>query len=138
MAGSLKKLTYGDSEGRIVLPVGVAYGSEPEKVRKLLADIAVSHEKVLGDPPPRVVIDTLGDNAINLNLLCFLGDVNQRMTVRSDLYFAIIKALDEVASPFRTLSANYGFTTPGCLRLQRICDRLSHPLPCRPLSVPAS
>ncbi|GLK42810.1 MULTISPECIES: mechanosensitive ion channel family protein [Novosphingobium] len=95
MAGSLKKLTYGDSEGRIVLPVGVAYGSEPEKVRKLLADIAVSHEKVLGDPPPRVVIDTLGDNAINLNLLCFLGDVNQRMTVRSDLYFAIIKALDE-------------------------------------------
>ncbi|WP_313438392.1 mechanosensitive ion channel domain-containing protein [Novosphingobium sp.] len=95
VAGSVKNLTYGDSEGRIVLPIGVAYGSDLEKVRKLLVDIAVSHEKVLGDPLPRVVIDALGDNAINLNLLCFVGDVNQRLTVRSDLYFVIVKALDD-------------------------------------------
>ncbi|MEE4450588.1 mechanosensitive ion channel domain-containing protein [Novosphingobium resinovorum] len=102
VAGSVKNLTYGDSEGRIVLPVGVAYGSDLEKVRTLLGDIAVSHEKVLGDPPPRVVIDTLGDNAINLNLLCFVGDVNQRLTVRSDLYFAIVKALGDagISIPF--------------------------------------
>lgn len=102
VAGSVKNLTYGDSEGRIVLPVGVAYGSDLEKVRTLLATVAGAHDKVLDDPSPRVVIDALGDNAINLNLLCFVGDVNQRLNVRSDLYFAIVKALGDagITIPF--------------------------------------
>lgn len=102
IAGSVTNLTYGDSLGRITLPIGVAYGSDLEAAKTVLLAAMGGHAHVLHKPEPSVVIDGLGDSAVNLKALCFVNNVNQRQTVRSDLYFAILKAMQDagIAIPF--------------------------------------
>jgi small-conductance mechanosensitive channel len=102
VSGSVTNLTYGGSEGWIVLPVSVAYGSDLEAARTLLLEVAAAHAQVLSDPPPRVVLEKLGDSAVDFNLMCFVENVNQRLTVRSDLNFSIVRALADagITIPF--------------------------------------
>jgi small-conductance mechanosensitive channel len=102
ISGSVTNLTYGGSLGRITLPVGVAYGSNVEAARQVLLEVLAGHARVLDDPEPSVVLESLSDSAINLKAMCFVENVNQRQSVRSDLYFAILKALDNagIGIPF--------------------------------------
>lgn len=102
ISGSVTNLTYGGSLGRITLPVGIAYGSDVDLARKVLLEALTENPRVLNDPAPSVVLDSLGDSAINLKALCFVANVNQRQSVRSDLYFAILKTLQKagIAIPF--------------------------------------
>ncbi|MEC3948065.1 mechanosensitive ion channel family protein [Sphingobium sp. HWE2-09] len=93
ISGSVTNLTYAGSLGRITLPVGIAYGSDVERARNILLDVLITHERVLDRPEPSVVLETLGESAINLKAMCFVANVNQRQSVRSDLYFAILQAL---------------------------------------------
>lgn len=102
ISGSVTNLTYGGSLGRITLPVGIAYGSDVEAARRVLLEVLAGHARVLDDPEPSVVLESLGDSAINLKAMCFVENVNQRQSVRSDLYFAILKALENagIGIPF--------------------------------------
>jgi small-conductance mechanosensitive channel len=102
ISGSVTNLTYGGSLGRITLPVGIAYGSDVDLARQVLLGALTQNLRVLDDPAPSVVLDSLGDSAINLKALCFVENVNQRQSVRSDLYFAILKELEKsgIAIPF--------------------------------------
>ncbi|WP_169795055.1 mechanosensitive ion channel domain-containing protein [Novosphingobium barchaimii] len=102
VSGSVTNLTYGGSQGRITLPVGVAYGSDMAKVKAAMIEVASAHARVLAHPEPKVVMDGLGDSAINLKLLCFVDNVNVRLSVRSDLFFGIVEALDaaRITIPF--------------------------------------
>lgn len=95
ISGSVTNLTYGGNQGRITLSVGVSYGSDLETARRILREAAERHPRILDTPPPNVVLDSLGDSAINLNLLCFVDNVNQRMSVRSELYFGVVAAFAE-------------------------------------------
>lgn len=102
ISGSVTNLTYGGSMGRIILPLGVAYGSDVERARQVLLEVMAANDRVLDDPAPTVVLDSLGDSAINLQAMCFVGDVNRRLGVRSDLYFAMLSALNaaDISIPF--------------------------------------
>ncbi|AHE52545.1 hypothetical protein NX02_03960 [Sphingomonas sanxanigenens DSM 19645 = NX02] len=102
ISGSVTNLTYGDSLGRVTLPVGVAYDCDVDAARKILLGVVTGHPLVLRKPESSVVLDSLGDSAINLKILCFVENVNQRMTVRSDLYLEILAALKKagIAIPF--------------------------------------
>ncbi len=95
ISGSVTNLTYGGSLGRVTLPLGIAYDSDIEAARSLLLKVVTDNARVLDKPEPSVVLDSLGDSAINLKVMCFVENVNQRLSVRSDLYFAILKALDQ-------------------------------------------
>lgn len=102
ISGSVTNLTYGGSLGRITLPVGIAYGSDVDLARQVLLETLIQNRRVLNDPAPSVVLDSLGESAINLKALCFVENVNQRQSVRSDLYFAILKELEKagISIPF--------------------------------------
>jgi small-conductance mechanosensitive channel len=95
ISGSVTNLTYGASLGRITLPVAIAYASNVERARSVLLGVLQRHDRVLNHPEPSVVLDSLGESAINLKAMCFVENVNQRQSVRSDLYFAILKGLEE-------------------------------------------
>jgi small-conductance mechanosensitive channel len=88
-----------DPWGRVIVPVGVAYGSDVEKVRELLLKVAMEHPLVITDglrvSPPRVLFRSFGDNALNFELRCFIRNVDQRLVTLSELNFAIEKALRE-------------------------------------------
>jgi potassium efflux system protein len=88
-----------DPWGRVIVPIGVAYGSDVEKVRDLLLQVAREHPLVITDStrvsPPKVMFRSFGDSSLNFELRCFIRNVDQRLATLSELNFAIEKALRE-------------------------------------------
>ncbi|PKM37931.1 MAG: hypothetical protein CVV06_03300 [Gammaproteobacteria bacterium HGW-Gammaproteobacteria-10] len=88
-----------DSSGRIKIPVGIAYGSDLEKVRVILLAVAHRHNMVITESnrvaAPVVLMTGFGDSALNVELRCFIRSIDNRAQVFSDLCFAIDAALRE-------------------------------------------
>jgi small-conductance mechanosensitive channel len=83
------------SSGRAIIPVGVAYGTDTEKVRDILLSIAednVDVAKTRYVPEPRVLFREFGDSSLNFELRVFLHNVDSRLSIISDINFAIDKA----------------------------------------------
>ena len=88
--------TANDPQVRISLPVGVGYGSDPNKVRELLLEAARKHEQVLTDPAPDVVFTDYGDNSINFTLRVWTeARTHAPLLLKSDLYFFLFKRFSE-------------------------------------------
>ena len=82
-----------------------SYGSDTEKVRELLLEIASAHPEVITDgtsPTPRVLFLQFGDSSLNFEVRCHIRNIDMRRIVISDLNFAIDKAFREhgVEIPF--------------------------------------
>ncbi len=87
--------THKDSYGRIEIPVGVAYGSDVEKVREVLLDCAMHHERVLTSPEPQVIFMNFGNSSLDFELRCFTNTVLYRLMISSEIRFAIDAAFRE-------------------------------------------
>jgi small-conductance mechanosensitive channel len=84
--------TFTSNVARIILPVGVAYGTPLERVLSALQIVARNHAEVLHDPEPIALFIGFGDSAINFELRAWIGDVNERLRIRSELGLAIDEA----------------------------------------------
>jgi small-conductance mechanosensitive channel len=105
--------TYGDPRVRFRVPVGVAYGSDPEKVRQALLAAARENPNTLDDPAPSVFLEKFGDSSINFELVVWSRDMSSRpRRYRSDLNFAIERQLRaagiEIPNPQRDLHIRGG------------------------------
>ncbi|HYS47342.1 MAG TPA: DUF3772 domain-containing protein [Xanthobacteraceae bacterium] len=90
ISGVVKNWTHANTMGRIVLKVGVAYHSDADQVRDMLMACAADHPQVVGTPPPRVFLLGFGESALEFELRCVVANVEYALTVKSDLYFAIL------------------------------------------------
>lgn len=87
-----------DQFGRAKVPVGVAYGSDTEKVKALLLEVAQQHNLVVKDNEtmlPKVLFMGFGNSSLDFQLRVYVSDVDKRLTVISDLNFAIDKIFRE-------------------------------------------
>jgi small-conductance mechanosensitive channel len=102
IASPVLNWTHKDTSGRVEVPVGVAYGTDPELVRGLLLEAARNHSLVRKWPEPYVIFMDFGSSSLDFELRCFIGQVDYRLSVASDLRFAIDKAFREhgVEIPF--------------------------------------
>jgi len=81
--------TLTNQTNRIVLQVGVAYGSDPDRVRRMLEEILQEHPLVLRDPAPLVTLENLGDNALQFTIRAYLPTLDKRLQTIHELYTAI-------------------------------------------------
>ncbi len=82
--------TYGDPRVRFRIPVGVAYGSNLNKVREALIAAGQSNPHVLRDPAPSVFLRQFGENGFDFELVVWSSEMSHRPSrFRSDLNFAI-------------------------------------------------
>jgi small-conductance mechanosensitive channel len=102
ISGTVKNMTLSSKTGRLIIPVGVAYGSDLDKTREILLDAAKSHKALCTQPPPTVLFAGLGESSLDLELRCFLRNIGEILTVKSDLLFTIYAALNRegIAIPF--------------------------------------
>ncbi len=102
ISGVVKNWMHGNTMGRVSVPIGVSYNSDPEKVREILETCARAHNMVLSYPAPVAYFINFGASSLDFELRCYLGNVNYAMSVGSDLRFAIAKALQdaEIEIPF--------------------------------------
>jgi small-conductance mechanosensitive channel len=88
--------SYGDPKVRIRLPVGVAYSTDPERLRQLLLEVANEHPKVLRDPASEVFFSGFGDSSLNFELGVWTAEMTSKpRRFRSELNYAIERKLRE-------------------------------------------
>jgi potassium efflux system protein len=74
---------------RIVLPVGIVYGSDTELAEKLLMKVARENPSVLDHPEPSALFLEFGDNSLNFELRVFVEDPLKRFAITHQLHQAI-------------------------------------------------
>lgn len=76
--GRVVNFSYPTHEVRVLLRLGVAYGTPPDRVRTLLVTLAKEHPDVLADPVPAVYCTSLGESAVEFTLVARTGDYRKR------------------------------------------------------------
>jgi len=93
--------TYGDRRVRFRISVGVAYGSDVNKVRDALLAVAHENPHTLKEPAPGVFLDQFGDSSIDFKLMVWSSEMSARPSrYRSDLNFAIVEKFREAGIEF--------------------------------------
>ncbi|GKX33948.1 MAG: mechanosensitive ion channel protein MscS [Rhizobiaceae bacterium MnEN-MB40S] len=95
IAGTVKNMTHSSRIGRLVVPVGVAYGSDVEKVRDVLMAQANANEYALSVPEPQVLFMGLGDSSLDFEIRCFLREIFTIPHAQSQLLIDVYKALGQ-------------------------------------------
>jgi small-conductance mechanosensitive channel len=89
IAQKVTNWTFSSGVSRVVLPVGVAYGTSLDNVQALLVKVAGSHAEVLAEPEPAAIFTGFGDSAITFELQVWITNVEARLRVKSQLGLAI-------------------------------------------------
>ncbi|MDG6219167.1 MAG: mechanosensitive ion channel family protein, partial [Candidatus Thermoplasmatota archaeon] len=78
-----------DARIRKRIEVGVAYGSDIEKVKQILMDVALNHKNVVNEPgfEPLIRFIDFGDSSLDFRLIIWIEDVMKQWKVLSDLRF---------------------------------------------------
>jgi small-conductance mechanosensitive channel len=87
--------TLSDRRRRITLPVGAAYGSDPERVIAILLEAAHAHPRVLAEPAPSAVFMGFGESACDFQLFAWTASFDDWVQTRSELAMAVGRALRE-------------------------------------------
>ncbi|HEV2393646.1 MAG TPA: mechanosensitive ion channel domain-containing protein [Verrucomicrobiae bacterium] len=113
ITGTVINWSHGDPKVRTRLPVGVAYGTDIEKLRGLLLDVAAQNPDILKTPEPELLFVGYGDSSINFELAVWNTiTLDKPLRFKSALYFAMHRALEanqiEIPFPQRDLHLRSG------------------------------
>jgi len=100
---------------RVDVPVGVAYGTDPERVIKLLVGVAESHPRVLLARPPEAFFLGFGESALKFELRFWAAQQDTWFQLQSDVTVAVAKALREagIEIPFPQRDLHIRSIDPG-------------------------
>jgi len=102
---------------RIRIPVGVAYGSDTEKVVRVLEEVAQSNPGIVDEPVARVRMRAFGDSSLNFEVLGWIAAPEQRGLVTHQLLLEIDRRFREegieIPFPQRDLHIRSGGSKPG-------------------------
>jgi small-conductance mechanosensitive channel len=95
IAQTVVNYRHRDPKYRVHVPVGVSYSADPQQVKEVLLGIAAEHQAVLDVPKPDVWFQSMGESSIDFALLVWIREPARSNAVKSELTFAIFKALGE-------------------------------------------
>jgi len=95
-------LSYPDPKLKLKIPIGVAYGSDLEKVKNCLLDIAHQLPEVLNEPEPKVYFLKFNDFSLDFLLICWIDSYTNKFAITDKINMAINQKFIEqnISIPF--------------------------------------
>jgi len=87
--------TLSDRRRRVRIPVGVAYGTDPQRVIDLLKEVANKHDEVVDDPKPNVLFRAFGESSLDFEMRFWTRSHDRWVGISSDIAVAANAALKE-------------------------------------------
>lgn len=107
ITGRMFNWTLSDKINRILINVGIAYGSDTNKAVEILTKVCKEHPRILDEPQTLITFEGFGDNTLNFVVRTYLPDLDNRLAVVHELHTNIDnefrKANIEIAFPQRDL-----------------------------------
>ena len=102
LSDNLINWTLSNTHKRISLEVGVAYGTDIEKVKSIFKSIIDSNKDVIKIPAPLILLDSFGDSSVNFRILCWVSDIDNWLTIKSVLMSTIFEEFykQDIKIPF--------------------------------------
>ncbi|MCZ0961151.1 mechanosensitive ion channel family protein [Paracoccus benzoatiresistens] len=90
--------------GRIIIPIGVSYGSDTRKVARILKEIIEDQPLVTIDPAPAILFRGITVDALNFEIRAVISDVGSGLSVTSEVYHQIVERFirEGIGMPFTT------------------------------------
>lgn len=107
ITGSVVNWTLTDSVVRLVIPIGLAYGTDTARARAVLLDAARTNRRVLENPAPQAFFMGFGDSVLSFELRVYVGDIDDlqfgRHELNADIDLRLRAAGIEIAFPQRDI-----------------------------------
>ncbi len=95
VTGQVVNWSLSDRILRLIIKVGIAYGSDTRRAKELLFEVARGSKWVLDQPKPHVWFWEFGGSSLNFELRVFVRDIDDWVLARDSLHFAIDDAFRE-------------------------------------------
>ncbi|WP_305908800.1 mechanosensitive ion channel domain-containing protein [Methylomarinum sp. Ch1-1] len=87
--------TLTDTVTRVVIPIGIAYGSDEEQVIYILKQVVSESALVLKDPGPQVFFVGFGDSSLDFSVRVYVRDISDILPVTDDVHRRVRRAFKE-------------------------------------------
>lgn len=114
ISSAVTNWTLSDRHCRIEVPVGVAYGTDPERVIALLLESVRANDQMLSDPAPDVLFQGFGDSSLNFLVRAWIDGYERRLSMSSQLALGMHRALYAagITIPFPQRDLNLATVSP--------------------------
>lgn len=102
ISNELINWTLSDQRRRGEVRLGVAYGTDPQKVLDLLLEAAESNDRVIDYPKPWAIFLGFGESSLDFRLLFWIADADNRLSIQSEVTVRINQMIKEagIVIPF--------------------------------------
>ena len=114
VAAQVTNWTLSNTERRLQVVVGVAYGSDTALVQRLLLEAAARTPGVLAAPAPSVAFELFGDSSLQFRLYCWIAAADRAVVTNHLLHVQIEETLrvNGISIPFPQRELHLNTTTP--------------------------
>ena len=124
IAGRVLNWSLSDDVVRLVLKIGIAYGSDVRKAMEVILEVAQQDSRIIAEPEPFCTFDEFGDNALVVTLRAYVNSPRGRFKIISDLNLEINDALNaaDIVVAFPQRDVHLDTSKPLELRLYKAED----------------
>lgn len=110
ISNSVTNLTHGNNWSRQSVRVGVAYGTDVDKVKQILLECAAKCKYVLKNPAPYVLFQDFGPSSLDFEVRCYTNDIWNGWIIPSELRSEINRRFIEegIEIPFQQMVVHQG------------------------------
>jgi potassium efflux system protein len=116
--------TLSDKTRRVDLIIGVAYGTDLNKVMRILNEAVADRENILKDPQPQVLVHHFDDSSVDFKIMFWVAEIGNWMTLKSEVLLTIYEVFNregiEIPFPQREVRIHQAEKVAGNMKAEDV------------------